>query len=150
MEVKEHHIVYAKLLFKKAVSDLKSAKLLHENNFYSNAVFLAQQSVEKAVKALLALKGIQIREHIVSGYFASEILAFAPEEWESKLREVLRALISLEEHVLKPRYPIVTPRRIWDPEEGYTKELSTEALENAEKILDVVKRYALEMFNVKL
>lgn len=108
VDSEERRLVYAKLLFKKPCSDLDSARLLHENGFYSNAVFLAQQAAEKAVKPLLALKGLEIREHIVSGYFASEILAFCPEEWEEKLRETLRSLVSLEEHTMKPRYPIVT------------------------------------------
>jgi HEPN domain-containing protein len=102
---------------------------------YANAVFLAQQCGEKAAKATLALKNVELREHIVSGYLASEFIAFAPEAWEERLRGVVRMLVALEEHSIKPRYPFVTAARIWDPEKGYDKKAADDAVQKAESIL---------------
>ena len=112
----------AALYFKKSRADLESAKHLGSIGHYANAVFLAQQCGEKAAKATLALKNIEIREHIVSGYLASQVVSFAPEMWEESLREAVRMLVALEEHSIKPRYPFVTAARIWDPEKGYDKQ----------------------------
>ena len=119
MESSENRLNLARLYFKKAHADLESAKHLKSQGQYANAVFLAQQCGEKAAKATLALKNIEIREHIVSGYLASHVVSFAPETWEDGLREVVRMLVALEEHSIKPRYPFVSASRIWDPEKGY-------------------------------
>ena len=82
MESSENRLNLARLYFKKAHADLESAKHLKSQGQYANAVFLAQQCGEKAAKATLALKNIEIREHIVSGYLASQVVSFAPETWE--------------------------------------------------------------------
>lgn len=132
----------AALYFKKAHADLASAKHLSSVGQYANAVFLAQQCGEKAAKATLALKNMEIREHIVSGYLASQVLSFAPETWEEKLREVVRMLVALEEHSIKPRYPFVTAARIWDPEKGYDRQAAEEAIEKAQSILGLLEKFS--------
>jgi HEPN domain-containing protein len=108
---------------------------------YANAVFLAQQCGGKAAKATLALKNIELREHIVSGYLASELIAFAPEAWEERLRGVVRMLVALEEHSIKPRYPFVTASRIWDPEKGYDKQAAEDAVQKAGSILRELEEF---------
>jgi HEPN domain-containing protein len=122
MESSENRLNLARLYFKKAHADLESAKHLNLLGQHANAVFLAQQCGEKAAKAILALKNVEIREHIVSGYLASQVVSFAPETWEERLREVVRMLVALEEHSIKPRYPFVTASRVWDPEKGYDEQ----------------------------
>jgi HEPN domain-containing protein len=109
---------------------------------YANAVFLSQQCGEKAAKATLALKNIEIREHIVSGYVASQLVSFAPEKWEESLREVVRMLVALEEHSIKPRYPFVTASRIWDPEKGYDREAAEAAIAKAQSILGLLENFS--------
>ena len=60
-----------------AISDLKAAKLLFQHGFYSQSVFMVQQSLEKAIKAiLLKLKlvkiqelGRKIRHEVITGSF---------------------------------------------------------------------------------
>jgi len=131
----------ARLYFRKAHADLESARHLTSVSQYANAVFLAQQCAEKAAKATLALKNIEIREHIVSGYLASELIAFAPEPWEERLRSVVRMLVALEEHSIKPRYPFVTAARIWDPEKGYDKQAAEDAVRKAESILKELEEF---------
>jgi HEPN domain-containing protein len=121
---------------------LESARRLGECGYYANAVFLSQQCGEKTAKAALALKNIEIREHIVSGYLASEIVAFAPENWEGRLRDVVRMLVALEEHSVKPRYPFITAARIWDPEKEYSKKAADDAIEKAQAILSELEAFS--------
>ena len=139
----ENRLNLARLYFRKAHADLESAAHLSSVSQYANAVFLAQQCGEKAAKATLALKNIEfeLREHIVSGYVASELVAFAPEVWEERLRGVVRMLVALEEHSIKPRYPFVTAARIWDPEKGYDKQGAEDAIEKAESILRELEEF---------
>jgi len=118
----------ARLYFRKAGADLESSEHLSSAGQYANAVFLAQQCGDKAAKATLALRNIEVREHIVSGRLASDVLAFAPEAWEERLKGVVRMLVALEEHSIKPRYPFVTASRIWDPEKGYDTQAAEAAI----------------------
>jgi len=148
MGSEESHLKLAKLLLKKAKSDLESGRVLQLNGLHANAVFMAQQCAEKAAKAVLAMQGLDIREHIVSGYFASEVLSFPPEHWEEKLRDAFRSLVFLEEHTIKPRYPMVTPARIWDPEAGYDAAAGEDAVKKAQKILLTLKAYINEILKV--
>ena len=55
--------------------------------------------------------------------------------WEERVREVVRMLVALEEHSIRPRYPFVTASRIWDPEKGYDKQAAEAAIVKAETIL---------------
>ena len=142
MESSKNRLNLARLYFRKARADLESARHLSSVAQYANAVFLAQQCGEKAAKAALALKNIEIREHIVSGYVASGIVPFAPEAWEERLRDVVRMLVALEEHSIKPRYPFVTAARIWDPEKGYDKQASEDAVEKAQSILKELEEFS--------
>ena len=82
----------------------------------------------------------------MSGFLASEILTFAPEEWEERLRSVIRELVSLEEHTIRPRYPIVTPARIWDPEEGYGRVAAEDAVNKCGEIMRTLIQYSKESF----
>ncbi|GFO96014.1 hypothetical protein ig2599ANME_0198 [groundwater metagenome] len=52
--------------------DLLSANLLFEKGIYSRAVYFAQQSAEKAIKACLALRNIVSGEHRVTVFFEEE------------------------------------------------------------------------------
>jgi HEPN domain-containing protein len=149
MESSKNRLNLAELYFKKARADLESARALDSSGHYANAVFLAQQCGEKAAKAALALKNLEIREHIVSGHLASEIVAFASEVWEERLRDVVRMLVALEEHSIKPRYPFVTPSKIWDPERGYDKQASEDAIEKAEAILKHLEGFSRQNLGYK-
>jgi HEPN domain-containing protein len=128
LESGKNRLNLARLYFRKARADLESAKHLVSFAQYANAVFLAQQCAERSAKATLAMNNIEVREHVVSGYFASEVVAFAPEVWEERAREVVRMLVALEEHSIRPRYPFVTASRIWDPEKGYDKQATETAI----------------------
>jgi HEPN domain-containing protein len=143
LESSENRLNLAKLYFRKARADLESAKHLVSFAQYANAVFLAQQCGEKSAKATLAMKNIEVREHIVSGYLASEVVAFAPEKWEERMREVVRMLVALEEHSIRPRYPFVTASRIWDPETGYDKQAAEDAIMKAETILGDLEEFCV-------
>jgi HEPN domain-containing protein len=61
----------AKAFIKEAKVDLHSARLLSDGGEYSRSVGACQQAVEKAVKAVLALKGIIVLEHQVADHLVA-------------------------------------------------------------------------------
>jgi HEPN domain-containing protein len=77
----------------------------------------------------------------VSGYLASEVVPFTTETWEERLRNVVRMLVALEEHSIKPRCPFVTASRIWDPEKGYDGQAAEAAIDKAQTILEQLQEF---------
>jgi len=63
----------AKEYYETAVSNLSAAKALFHDKFFPEAVFFAQQAVEKIAKAILILTGQTVSGHEVSGWLALEI-----------------------------------------------------------------------------
>jgi HEPN domain-containing protein len=146
---KENKINLASLFIKKAKQDLDSSNILLEHGSYADACYFSQQAAEKAVKAALILKtGLYPRDHLVSGYFSSELLAFIDPKWEKKLRPLIVDIVELEEHWLKPKYPFVTDTYKWDPTEEYTKKDSEAAYKKAKNVLDVVFGFIKDTYDV--
>lgn len=146
----ERNLELARLLYVKAEGDLESARVLFKAARFADSVYHCQQAAEKAVKSILILKGVEVREHIVSGYFSSEIVSFAEPDLVKELREVVRTLVELEEHLIRTRYPRVSERYIWNPEVEYRTEDGERALDQAQRVLQILERYARLNFGVKL
>lgn len=140
-------IELAKLFIKKARQDLKNSRLLLDNNSFGDSCYFAQQTSEKAIKSALILKtGLYPRDHLVSGYFSRELLAFIEPKWEKKLRKLLIDVVELEEFWLKPKYPYITDTFEWDPTEKYTKEDAEKAYKKAENILNTILEFIKENY----
>ena len=99
----------AKIWLERAKADLKSAEVLIEV-VPADSVYHSQQAVEKAIKAALSVRGIEVKEHRVSGLFYDEFVVLFPE-----LEEIYGIAVELEKHWLKSRYPIDYSRGVWDP-----------------------------------
>jgi HEPN domain-containing protein len=147
---KENKISLAKLFIKKAKQDLSTSKILMENGAYGDSCYYAQQTVEKIVKAALILKtGLFPRDHLVSGYFSSELLAYIPPNWEKKLKKILIDIVELEEHWLKPKYPYVTDNYKWDPTEEYQTADAKKAYAKAENAVSIITEFIKDQYNVE-
>lgn len=117
---------------------------------YSDATYHEQQAVEKAVKDLLILNNVDVREHIISQHFVRNIWPLIPPNEESLVEEVIAALVKLEQHWIKPRYPYITARFEWDPEDAYTQDKGDEAVKTGEFIITQIKKRAQELSTFEL
>ncbi len=120
--------------------DLLSAKLLFEKGIYSRAIYFAQQSSEKAIKACLALRNIISGEHKVTAFFEEE---FKNDFDGEVFAEILRNARELEVQGIKTRYPLFSrpDKPLWIPSEEYTEEDAREAIRKSSFILDVLEKF---------
>ena len=117
MEISENDINLAKMLIRKAVDDLKSAKVLLKNGQYADSTYHSQQCAEKIVKAFLVLKQNFVADHLVSGVLRRVVRK--NERWNS----IITRVQELEKHWIKPRYPFIGKELIWDPTKNTRKKL---------------------------
>ncbi|MHA1973436.1 MAG: HEPN domain-containing protein [Candidatus Hodarchaeales archaeon] len=136
----------ANLFMKKAEGDLKSAEILYKAGRYADAAYHAQQSAEKAIKAILLLNNVDVREHIVSQNFVRYIGHLIPPDQDEAFHKVVEAVVNLEQHWIRPRYPYITTRFNWDPEEQYNAINTEKAIETAHFVLKNIKILAEELF----
>jgi HEPN domain-containing protein len=120
--------------------DLLSAKLLFEKGIYSRAVYFAQQSSEKAIKACLALRNIVSGEHKVTVFFEEEFR----NDFDSEVfAEILRNARELEVQGIKTRYPLFSrpDMPLWIPSQEYTEKDASEAIRKSSFILNSLEKF---------
>jgi HEPN domain-containing protein len=149
MENSRFNLEYAKLFIKRAEMDLKSAKVLLDNDIYPDSIYHSQQCIEKAVKAVLVLNDMVIRKHIVSAIFKKVVRKLSDEVWKEKLLNLISKIEKLEEHWVLPRYPEPIGDEIWNPLDNYTKEDAEECLKDAEEVLNVIKEFLKEKYGLE-
>lgn len=120
--------------------DLLSAKLLLDKEIYSRAVYFAQQSSEKAIKACLALRNIISGEHKVTAFFEEE---FGNDFDSEVFSEILVNSRELEVQGIKTRYPLFSrpDMPMWIPSQEYTEEDAIEAIRKSSFILDSLEKF---------
>ncbi len=120
--------------------DLLSAKLLFDKEIYSRAVYFAQQSSEKAIKACLALRNIISGEHKVTAFFEEE---FRNDFDREVFAEILSNSRHLEVQGIKTRYPLFSrpDMPMWIPSQEYTEEDAREAIRKSSFILDSLEKF---------
>ena len=142
-ELAESQLEEATISIQAAEDDLKAGR-------YSRAVFDSQQCIELAMKASLTMHGvIQLLEHDVMPYFASEVITRVSNKWVEAFREIVRETSWLFEHYTLSRYPMVRGRRIWRPSREYTRQQAEEAINSAKKALEIITKYLKEEFKIK-
>lgn len=129
MTDKERLRLIANAFLIEAGSDAKAVRLLIENSQYNLAIYHAQQSIEKLLKACLAAGGkIGIYKHEVF-YFFKE--AIGNKFTEDEMRTLMESIPELEEEWSATRYPGWESDHIWIPSESYTLD---DALQLEEKM----------------
>lgn len=99
-------------------SDSEAVSILIENKQYNLAIYHAQQSVEKLLKACLAAEGkIGIYKHEIFYFFKD---ALGDKFQESEMKILTDSVPELEEEWSATRYPGWEDNRIWIPSESYT------------------------------
>ncbi|MGC9059305.1 MAG: HEPN domain-containing protein [Candidatus Aenigmatarchaeota archaeon] len=107
MGSREIDIELCKKFVERGKEDLNSAEVLLKHGFFADSTYHSQQAVEKVCKALLILENKFVSDHIISG-IVSKILD------KELAKEIIPTLKSLEEHWIKPRYPFIGRKLIWD------------------------------------
>ncbi len=121
--------------FEQAKGDLKHARNSLKDGDYSWACFAAQQSAEKAVKALYMKKN-----SIAWGHSISELLESLPEDAKPDAKLIDEAK-KLDKYYIPTRYPNAHPS---GPSfKYYTKEEAGEAIKICEEVISFCVRKGL-------
>jgi len=106
---------------------------------YWTAVYHCQQAAEKMAKAVLSKLGIvEVKDHVISGLFASQVLR---SRRDPDLQKVYRYLLKLEEHLVKARYPLPDlDDKMITPMERYGPRDAEDAIAKAEFIITTLQK----------
>ena len=112
--------------------DLAVGVKIFEDGFYDKAVYHFQQSVEKAVKAVLMCFGMFKKTHFVGEILRGELEKRDLDAgWKKKLMQVASTSSEVEPEVTWSRYPGVDGDALWIPAEQYTVDDAREIKEKA-------------------
>ena len=120
--------------FDQAFEDLKSAKILFENERYYLVCFLSQQIVEKALKSVIYFN----KEDLVLGHSVKKLADWAG-TFDSKFSKLGEDVSILDSYYIPTRYPNGLPGGI--PAEVFNKKAANDALDLAETTIRMVKSY---------
>jgi HEPN domain-containing protein len=104
---------------------------LIDDKYFDKAIYHFQQSVEKAIKAILILLGEFKKSH-----FAAETLKAVAQRteidgnWKDKLIQIAEISKEIEPQVTWSRYPGIVNNTLWIPDEQYT---NNDAIEMRDK-----------------
>lgn len=130
---------FARKYFEESLKDLERAKRAFRSEDYPQAVFYAQQSVEKGVKAMLEVKRRVVYNHgpILIGIFAEVFES----EWQQEFNHIMESLEYLTEYYTRARYPFLMRGEVLSPDEIITKDIAERGIALAEKAIGVVRNY---------
>jgi len=115
----------AAIWFEKAKEDLRCARHDFDGQFYTQVCFGCQQAVEKALKAYLFSRHVEmIRTHILPRLLVRCV------EFDQDFRQMEAACDLLTDYYIDTRYPEIGV--------SYTKDMAKEAIELAGEILGFV------------
>ena len=130
---------FAMKYFYEALKDLERARRAMDANDYPQAIFYAQQCVEKCVKSMLEIKRRVVYNHgpeLISIFYE----AFE-KEWEEGFNIVVEALEYLIEYYTRSRYPFLFRGDVYSPEEIITRDIAEKGFRLAEEVAEVVRSY---------
>ena len=119
--------------FEQSLRDLDDARFAGNGGRYNLACFLAQQSAEKALKAVLYASG----EEKVWGHSVAELCSDA-ETFDKTFEELRKTAGPLDRYYIPTRYPNGLPGGI--PADAYLEDDALKALGMAEKVIETVRR----------
>ncbi len=129
---------FARKYYLEAKKDLmRSRRALGEGD-YPEAVFHAQQCVEKAVKALIEAKKEYVYNH--GPRLSSIFIRVYSDEWCSELDKVVDIVEWFTEYYTRSRYPFILRSKVYSPDEFIDRELAQEALDKACEVLGIVEK----------
>jgi HEPN domain-containing protein len=111
-------------------------------------VFFCQQSVEKALKSILAVEGIETRTHHVSKVVLENFGRFEKlgKPLLGGLKKIAEISEILEPHVARARYPWREGTKILRPEQYYDRDAAERFVKNAKKALELSQKILAAYF----
>ncbi len=133
---------FARAMMKDGTRDFAVGIKIMENGFYDKAVYHFQQSVEKAVKAVLICFGIFRKTHFVGEILLKELETRALESnWKEKLAALARVSIEVEPEVTWSRYPGIDDDALWIPSEEYTRDDAFSMKDRSEAVIHAAQDF---------
>jgi HEPN domain-containing protein len=118
-----------------ANNDLESARFTMGGGFHAQACFMAQQSAEKGLKALVYRQGARYaRGHSIRGLLEGLLEPYP------QLEQYREMASRLDQYYITPRYPNALPEGGLAPFQVFTQGQAREALDGADGILREVRQ----------
>ena len=128
--------------------DFEIGHTLQEAGYFDKAVYHFQQSVEKAIKAVLITQGVFQKSHFVGSVLEGMIDELdAPEGAKEQLREMARIAKTIEPEVSLSRYPGIINDALWLPYKEYSREDAQEAKDRANRALKIAEDFLPAWFS---
>lgn len=122
---------------------LKLAEGAFRSDAFSDCVYHSASAAENAVNTLiLKFGGRPPHTHRDADTLERVVLRKEPKWLESEeCKQILRRMRGLEEHVIKPRYPIeIEPKKFVPPHEYYKRKDAGRMFEDARFVVRLIKR----------
>jgi HEPN domain-containing protein/predicted nucleotidyltransferase len=127
--------------------DYEIGLTLTKGGYFDKAVYHFQQSVEKAVKAVLISQGVFQKTHFVGSILEGMINEMdASEASKERLKELARISINMEPEVSLSRYPGIIKDALWIPYKEYSREDAEEAMDKENIALKVAEDFLADWF----
>ena len=127
--------------------DYEIGLTLTKGGYFDKAVYHFQQSVEKAVKAVLISQGVFQKTHFVGSILEGMINEMdASEASKERLKELARISINIEPEVSFSRYPGIINDALWLPYKEYSREDAEEAMDKENIALKVAEDFLADWF----
>jgi len=132
------HRDIARALLREAYADLDAARALRQAGVYARCMAHCQHTVEKALKAVLAVRDVIITDH----HDVSEDFRQTCADW-SLCGELADIAMAMESIGFRTEYPLFGRRDlpVWIPSERYTELDASEALRKATQVFEAVENY---------
>lgn len=130
---------FARKYFEESLKDLVRAKRAFKDEDYPQAIFYAQQSLEKGVKSML-----EIRRRVVYNHGPELIGIFVEvfeKEWQKEFDIIIEGLEYLTEYYTRARYPFLMRGEVLGPDDIINREIVERGISLAERALEVVRNY---------
>ncbi len=122
--------------------DFEIAVKILEGGYFDKAVYHFQQSVEKAVKAILICFGIFKKTHFVGEILLKELeRRELDDNWKKKLVQIARLSSEIEPEVTWSRYPGIDEGILWLPYEEYTEDDANEIKEKCKQAVKAAREF---------
>ena len=133
---------FARRYYREAAKDLGRAERAFREKDYPEAVFHAQQCVEKAVKAMIEAKREYVYNH--DPKLATEFMRVFESEWRSVFEDIVDIIGWFTEYYSRSRYPFMLKGKVVSPDEFIDEEVAREAIDKASRVLSIAESYLRE------
>lgn len=133
---------FAKAMLTDGERDFEIGLRILEGDYFDKATYHFQQSIEKAVKAVLICFGIFKKTHFVGEILLKELeKRELDDKWKEKLAQIAKASSEIEPEVTWSRYPAIDDDVLWLPYEEYTQDDANEIKEKCEDAVSAAREF---------